>query len=427
MSQSNSTKLSNGICWPILHSGLSWNQANKIVGIGCTACYPVNIALYNLLDKLDQWDLLSLYVHHFHLPKPVSNIKLAPLFESKRLAKDKKHKKIIATASELLTLCSIVAHYMREVCLPANACKGEVLAFLSLLETIDLLQATWHGTVASLQLLQAAESSLGQCVALCWKLIKKHHWLLHFHQMLSKHQCIPNTFCMERKNKIPGRIATLIQHLSNFDWSLYSEVVTLEVERLPDLEVFAIEPGLLHARPLAERLVPLAAEVWHSWNDVSGSNHSRVKHGLCSHGDMVYLTSHVWLWPSFCAFSATTLEMMWLCWICCTWRRCLTPLLDGKTEGAMKFFPCRDCSSQLWPLGAVDQNRSQVKLPFASWTLGGLCPQHDKPLVAQHHKPWGSNMNETIMRQDCQHQKHCLARDLKYMLHVRACPKSRHD
>ena len=112
----------------------------------------------------------------------------------------------------------------------------------------DLLQATWHGTVVPLQLLEAAESSLKQCVDLDWKLIKKHHWLLHFHQMLSKHQCIPNTFCMERKNKMPGRIATLIQNLSNFEWSVYYEVLTLEMERLSDPDVFAIEPGLLQAK-----------------------------------------------------------------------------------------------------------------------------------------------------------------------------------
>ena len=180
---------------------------------------------------------------------------------------------------------------MRVVCLPANACKGEVHAFLSILCLIDLLQATWHGTVVPSQLLEAAESSLKQCVALDWKLIKKHHWMLHFHQMLSKHQCIPNTFCMERKNKMPGRIATLIQNLSNFEYSVYSEVLTLEMERLSDPEVFAMEPALLQAKSLPRRLVPLASEIWYSWNDVSSSNHARIKHGMCSHGDMVYLAS----------------------------------------------------------------------------------------------------------------------------------------
>ena len=53
----------------------------------------MNMALYNVLEKLDQWELLSSYVQHFQLPKSLSNIKLVPLFDSKRLAKNKKHKK----------------------------------------------------------------------------------------------------------------------------------------------------------------------------------------------------------------------------------------------------------------------------------------------------------------------------------------------
>ena len=91
---------------------------------------------------------------------------------------------------------------------------------------------------------------------------------------------------------MPGRIATLIQNLSNFEWSVYYEVLTLEMERLSDPDVFAIEPGLLQAKSLARKLVPLAAEIWHTWENVSSSNHARNKHGLCSHGDLVYLTSH---------------------------------------------------------------------------------------------------------------------------------------
>ena len=77
--------------------------------------------------------------------------------------------------------------------------------------------------------------------------------------MLSNHQCIPNTFCMERKNKMPGRIATLIQNLSNFEWSVYSEVVTLEMERLSDLDVFATEPGLLQAKSMVRKLILVTA------------------------------------------------------------------------------------------------------------------------------------------------------------------------
>ena len=263
-------------CWDRMHCLLS----NGVV----------NLALYNFLEKLDQWQLLSGYVQQFQLPKSLASIKMAQLFESKRLAKNKKHKKIIATASELLTLSSLVAHYIRVVCIPANACLEEAHAFLSLVLLMDLLQATWLGGVTPGQLLEAAENSLSACVSLEWKLIKKHHWMLHFHQMLANHKCIPNTFCMERKNKLPSRVATLIQNLKVFENSVYSEVITLELERVSHPDVFASHPGLLQPRPVVKKLMPLALQILTTVGDCLSSNHARCKYGTCSKGDVVYLS-----------------------------------------------------------------------------------------------------------------------------------------
>ena len=95
------------------------------------------------------------------------------------------------------------------------------------------------------------------------------------------------------------RIATLIQTwaVSNILFTL----LTLELERLSDPQVFAIEPSLLQTKACPRRLFPLAAEIWHSWNNVSRSNHSRSKPDLCSRGDLVYLKplwQHIWLWWS---------------------------------------------------------------------------------------------------------------------------------
>jgi hypothetical protein len=130
------------------------------------------------------------------------------------------------------------------------------------------------------------------------------------------------------------RIATLAQNLSSFEHFVYSfdpgvgkafrssgvcnwailvanqtwavsnilfTLLTLELERLSDPQVFAIEPSLLQTKACPRRLFPLAAEIWHSWNNVSRSNHSRSKPDLCSRGDLVYLKplwQHIWLWWS---------------------------------------------------------------------------------------------------------------------------------
>ncbi|CAK9075368.1 Helicase sen1 [Durusdinium trenchii] len=251
----------------------------------------MNLACYNLCQEIKQWDLLKSYVQLFQLPSHLGNIRLAPLFDEKRIAKHKKHKKINATASELLTLVSILAHYVRVVCIPANVCQQEVAVFLAICEMLDLLQSTWHGIVEPKQLLLTAERILQLWKDLKWPFIKKHHWLLHLHQMMQYHHCIPSCFAMERKNKVPARVATTIQNLQAFEHSLYSEIITLEMERVADPEAFAFGPALLQSKKLSKKLLPLASQVFSQLHDVQASNHARIKYGSCSRGDIVYLSS----------------------------------------------------------------------------------------------------------------------------------------
>ena len=264
-------------CWDWMHCFLS----SGVMSIAC----------YNLLHAIKQWDLLKGYVQQFQLPNHLKTIKLAPLFDDKRVAKHRKHHKMNATASELLTLCTILAHYVLGVCIPANACLEEAQVFLAANEMLDLLQNSWHGIVSPQQLLVAAENCLQRWKGLGWPMIKKHHWMLHFAQMLKNHACIPNCFCMERKNKVPARIASNMQNLKTFEHSLYSEVLTLEMERISDPDVFASCPALLNSTPLSKKLQPLAAEVFGQLQGAQASNHARIKYGSCSRGDVVYFSS----------------------------------------------------------------------------------------------------------------------------------------
>lgn len=264
-------------CWGWMHCFLS----SGVMSIAC----------YNLLHAIKQWDLLKGYVQQFQLPNHLKTIKLAPLFDDKRVAKHRKHHKMNATASELLTLCTILAHYVLGVCIPANACLEEAQVFFAANEMLDLLQNSWHGIVSPQQLLVAAENCLQRWKGLGWPMIKKRHWMLHFAQMLKNHACIPNCFCMERKNKVPARIASNIQNLKTFEHSLYSEVLTLEMERISDPDVFASCPALLNSTPLSKKLQPLAAEVFGQLQGAQASNHARIKYGSCSRGDVVYFSS----------------------------------------------------------------------------------------------------------------------------------------
>ena len=251
----------------------------------------LSIAMFKWLELLDQWDLLAGYVHRWLLPKSLGGIKLAPLLEQKRLHKHKAHGKMNATASELLTLCNVLAHFARTVVAPSGSHKAETELLLALVLLLDLLQATWHGKVQPIHLQHSAEDCLQRWVKLNWKMVKKHHWLLHFHSMLKHHQIIPSCFCMERKNKIPSRIATGIQNLKTFEHSLYLEIISWELEKVKDPDVFATGVAVLTPKPCGKKLLALAATFWTTVESVSYSNHARVQYGNCSKGDVVYFAS----------------------------------------------------------------------------------------------------------------------------------------
>eukprot|EP00438_Fugacium_kawagutii_P018209 Skav230731 [mRNA] locus=scaffold401:510054:512096:- [translate_table: standard] len=263
-----------------------WDWMHALVSNGI-----VNIAMFQLIDRLDQWQFFAGYFAQFVLPKDLNTIQLPALFQTKRVAKHKQHKKINSSASELLTLTTIMAHYLRVVCVPANACLEEAHLVLALALFIDLLQATWFGTVTPQQLQDCAEDILRRWKGLNWKWLKKHHWILHFHQMLAHHGCVPACFCMERKNKTPGRIATNIQNLRTFEKSLYLEISTMELQRLALPDSFAAGPAILRAKTCPKKLQSFAASVWNNTGSVVASNHARIQHGTCSKRDVVYLQS----------------------------------------------------------------------------------------------------------------------------------------
>ena len=266
-------------CWDWMHCLLS----NGVV----------NIAAFKWLEVLGEWELLHGYVQKFVLPKAFNTIQLKTILDSKRLPKHRAHGKINATASELLTLCSVLAHFARTVCVPANVHIQETNLFLALVLFLDLLQASWHGKVRPADLKHAAEDCLVQWNQLSWNMIKKHHWMLHFHEMLEKHGCIPPCFCMERKNKVPARIASGIQNTRAFEQSLYLEVVTLELERVKSPHAFALDAAMEGVKPAGKPLKKVAAHLWHNVDNLQTCKTARILYGTCSKGDVVYMESAV--------------------------------------------------------------------------------------------------------------------------------------
>lgn len=222
---------------------------------------------FNLLQALDMWEVLQGYVEQWHLPHAVSNLKPSALFEAKRISKHKKSQKLNSTASELLCVLPILAHFARVACLPTGTHTQEIEAFLSLVLVVEMLQACSYISVQPAALLVAIERSLKLWVDLGWHMLKKHHWLLHLPTFLSKHHWLPNCFCMERKNKMISRHANIIQNTRSFERSLYEEVTTFELEKLSAVDCFATGVYLIDPKPLTKKLKALASAMWDDCQD----------------------------------------------------------------------------------------------------------------------------------------------------------------
>lgn len=213
----------------------------------------LNIAIHNVLEELSLWSSFSGYIAHWKLPAAFKGISIKQLFDSKRVDKHRKSQKINCTASEMLSLVPIMAHYLRNVC--PN--RLESLPVLLLSKLVDMLQATWQKRIQPEELLDVVEASLEAWKNAGWKMIKKHHWLLHLPDSYRRHQLICNCFVMERKNKTIGRVATAIQNTLTYETSIHQEVVTAELMKVSEKDCFSSELCLLKKRQLQKKCLTL--------------------------------------------------------------------------------------------------------------------------------------------------------------------------
>lgn len=211
------------------------------------------------------WTIVKGYMEQWHLPHAVNNLKPSALFEGKRVSKHKKSKKLNSTASELLTILPILAHFVRVACLPTGMHTKEIQAFLYLVQVVEMLHVSSHTTVQPAAILAAVENSLKQWVEVGWH--------------------------MQRKNKMVSRHASIIHNTRSFERSLYEEVITYELEKLQKVDCFATGVYLLEPKALTKKLIPLVSSIWSFSKDTLQSFKAMGQYGYCAKGDVVLLQS----------------------------------------------------------------------------------------------------------------------------------------
>lgn len=94
----------------------------------------------------------------------------------------------------------------------------------------------------------------------CAWMIPKFHWLLHFHDQMSKSKFLKllNCFCLERKHRVPKRSATEITNTVNKNSkSLLMEVTSHHIGQLSRHDAFAFEVGLVGGSKASRRIQQL--------------------------------------------------------------------------------------------------------------------------------------------------------------------------
>ena len=105
----------------------------------------MNICCFLLLESLECVQMLHGYAQKWTRPASLKGTNAAQLLKPQRMAKHKRSGKLSCSASELLSLLPVLAHFCRAVCVPAGAHLAKVNAFLALSTVLEMLQSLWHG------------------------------------------------------------------------------------------------------------------------------------------------------------------------------------------------------------------------------------------------------------------------------------------
>jgi hypothetical protein len=117
------------------------------------------------------YDLLYHYVGEWVLPARVGSPTLKEMFSKKRSVASRKAKHLKCTASEGLSVYSMMAYFFRTVLLRAGRCVAAATAFVSLEGLVDLLTVVPLGLVTGQQLRSQVAKVLQACLDAGWLLL----------------------------------------------------------------------------------------------------------------------------------------------------------------------------------------------------------------------------------------------------------------
>ena len=146
---------------------------------------------FYLLDAMKGWATFAGYVALWHLPSQFKHLKIEKIFTNKRLVKHRASGKLNCSASELLTLLPVLAHFIRPAC--GHELPPDATAFLAMNAVLEALHAGCHCRPADWRSALSAGGNRFGCLEEGWLAFQEEEplaaahalcgagaWLVHF-------------------------------------------------------------------------------------------------------------------------------------------------------------------------------------------------------------------------------------------------------
>ena len=256
----NQTLLDSHLLKPISGYIHDWMHTMASQGV-------IQRSIWLLLSQLGMWDQLEQFLQLWALPKAMAKAgNLHDLFQAKRTKFYKENSKFKCTASEAISLSTMLAYLVKSICVPAAAHLDQCHSFLAMVEALGMLQATQLGQVQP-PMLQHLGNKVCTCLLLfassicsfkaCFHaykydvrqaienaldpfkeangeamMLRKHHWMPHLAIHMQLCGFLPNCWSLERKHKTIMMFANQTKKLTGFSLSLLEECLAHDLHNL---------------------------------------------------------------------------------------------------------------------------------------------------------------------------------------------------
>ena len=240
---------------------------------------------------------------------------LHKLFTSKKVEAHRKGEKIVASASEMLSIYPVVAYFLQSCCVfPEGQTHKDV--YIAWCKVLDILVSSINFLPPAGYLLQAVEQALSLTVSAGYggKLRPKFHWCLHFEQSMQMYSGLPSCWSLERKHKVARKYGSGLYNTSCYEDTLLKELTCDHLADLKQESVYKFGAYFVAPHPASSKLKAylVSQGIVKTHHQCQTSNTARLGCGhVCKVGDCVLYK----LPPSHqpCPFGAGYLECLLQC------------------------------------------------------------------------------------------------------------------